>query len=1030
MDPLAAFSEPTRGWFSATFPTPTPAQRRGWPAIAAGGHTLIHAPTGSGKTLAAFLWAIDQLTDRPPPPARDRCRVLYISPMKALAYDIDRNLRHPLAGIARTAADLGLDPPRVTTAMRTGDTPPSERRAMLRHPPDILITTPESLYLMLTSRTAEILRPVTTIIVDEIHAVAATKRGTHLALSLERLQEIVDVSPQRIGLSATQRPLTDIARFLGGADIVDGRRIERDVTIIDAAAPGDLEIDIVVPLADMTAPAAGHDHDPAGPPPVRSIWPSIYPRIVEDIRAHRSTIVFVNSRGLAERLAAAINELAGEQLVRSHHGSVSRTERLEIEAALSDGTLRGVVATSTLELGIDMEAVDLVVLVGTPPSVASALQRVGRSGHRVGAPSRAKLYPKHRGDLLEATVVAERMRNHAIEPTRIPHDPLDVLAQQLVATAATGTWHIEDLYDLVRRSFPYRNLTRTVFTSVLDMLAGRYPSDDFAPLRPRIVWDRTTDTVHGRRSARMVAVTNPGTIPDRGLYSVVLPDGSRVGELDEEMVYESRSGDAFVLGSSTWRIDQITRDRVVVTPAPAGSSTRMPFWHGDGPGRPIELGEAVGAFLREIASSDDPAGLLEERYRLDETAAANLGTFIAEQRAAAGAVPDDRTIVVERFRDEIGDWRIAVLSPFGARVHIPWALAIRGRYRELVDVDVDVDVVWSDDGMMFRFPDRDRPPDLHPIAIDPDEIEELVVREIADSALLTSRFREAAGRALLLPRRQPGSRTPLWLQRRRAANLLEITRRYGSFPIVLETYREILEDHLDVAALAGVLRAIQERRTRLVTADVIRPGPFTTALLLDFVATFMYDYDAPIAEKRAVALTLDRTLLAELLGEPEFGDLIDDASIRSVEQELQRLDPPRRARSADALHDFSGTSDRWITPPPPPAATPVTPSTGGSTNCVGRTGSSTSPSAGRNASPPSRTPPGSATASASRSRPTSPTRSSRRHRTRWATSSPGSDGPTDRSPPPKPPPTSGSSRRSPTRSSTVSQTPAPSSPAA
>ena len=902
MDPLAAFSAPTRRWFTATFPAPTDAQRRGWPAIGAGDHTLIHAPTGSGKTLAAFLWAIDQLTDRPIPPARERCRVLYVSPLKALAYDIDRNLGRPLAGIARAAVDLGREPAPITTAMRTGDTPAAERRAMLRHPPDILITTPESLYLMLTSRAAEILRPVSTVIVDEIHAVAGTKRGTHLALSLERLEEIADTSPQRIGLSATQRPLADIARFLGGADIVDGRRVERDVTIIDAAAPGDLEIDIVVPVTDMTAPAADHAHDPDQPPPIRSIWPSIYPRIVEDIRTHRSTIVFVNSRGLAERLAAAINELAGEQLVRSHHGSVSRTERLEIEAALKDGTLRGVVATSTLELGIDMETVDLVVLVGTPPSVASALQRVGRSGHRIGAPRRAKLYPKHRGDLLEATVVAERMRHHAIEPTRIPDNALDVLAQQIVAATATRTWPVDELYDLARRSFPYRNLTRTVFTSVLDMLSGRYPSDDFAQLRPRIVWDRTTDTLEGRRGARLLAVTNPGTIPDRGLYTVVLPDGTRVGELDEEMVYESRSGDAFVLGSSTWRIDQITRDRVVVTPAPAGSSTRMPFWHGDGPGRPIELGEAIGAFLREIASSEDPEGALLERYGLDDVAAANLGTFIADQRAAAGAVPDDRTIVVERFRDEIGDWRIAVLSPFGARVHIPWALAVRGRYRDLFDVDADL--VWSDDGMMFRFPDQDRPPDFGPIAIDPDEIEDLVVREIADSALFTSRFREAAARALLLPRRRPGARTPLWLQRRKAANLLQVTRRYGSFPIVLETYREILEDDLDVSALAGVLRAIQERRTRLVATDVTRPGPFTTALLLDFVASFMYDYDAPVAEKRAVALTLDRSLLAELLGQPEFHDLLDVDSITSVEQELQHLDPPRRARSADALHDL------------------------------------------------------------------------------------------------------------------------------
>ena len=906
MDAFDGFSAPTRAWFSATFAEPTAAQYDGWPAIASGRHTLIHAPTGSGKTLAAFLWALDRLATTPTPPERERCRVLYISPLKALAHDVDRNLRAPLTGIRLAATQLGIDPPQISTGMRTGDTPQRDRQAMLRHPPDILITTPESLYLMLTSRAREILQPVKWVIIDEIHSIAGTKRGSHLALSLERLAAITDDDPQRIGLSATQRPLEDIAAFLGGGEPSKDGWIPRPVTIVDAPRDKALEVEIVVPVADMTRPelTASADVDALDEPVRKSIWPAVYPKLLDLLLDHRSTIFFVNSRGLAERLASELNRLAGDEVVRSHHGSVSREQRIDIEDRLKRGELRGVVATSTLELGIDMASVDLVVLVESPSSVSSGLQRVGRAGHQVGAPSVAKVFPKHRGDLLETAVVVERMYAGAIEETKIPQNPLDVLAQQIVAIAADQTIGVDDLYDLVRRAMPYRELGRGVFDSVLDMLAGRYPSDEFAELRPRIIWDRVAGTIEGRRNARLLAVTNPGTIPDRGLYRVVLPDGGRVGELDEEMVYESRTGDTFVLGSSAWRIDEITRDQVVVSPAPAQATARLPFWHGDAPGRPLELGRAVGAFTRRIGALDNATAVqtLEKEYRLDPWAARNLAAFIAEEQEATGTLPTDKTIVVERFRDEIGDWRVAVLTPFGARIHAPWALAARHRYRELHGSDVDL--IWADDGILFRFPDVDEPPDTAELIIDPEEMEETLIAEVADSALFASRFREAAARSLLLPKRRPGGRTPLWQQRRKAASLLEVASKHGTFPVILETYREVLQDHFDLPALIEVLSDIAKRRTRVTQVDLPGPSPFAMSLSFDFVAAFMYEYDAPTAERRAMALTLDRSLLAELLGEPAFRDLLDGGVIAAVESELQHHTPDRRAASADQVHDL------------------------------------------------------------------------------------------------------------------------------
>lgn len=895
------FSVSTTSWFNKVFSEPTLAQSQGWKAIASGGHTLIHAPTGSGKTLAAFLWAVDRMITEPSPPNDQRCRILYISPMKALAYDVDRNLRAPITGIAAEANLQGLTVHEVSVAMRTGDTPQSERQAMRRHPPDILITTPESLYLMLTSQVREILASVDTVIVDEVHAIAGTKRGAHLAVSLERLDELCNTPPQRIGLSATQRPLTAIAEFLGGGTH-DETWIPRSVEIIDSPRDRTLDIEIVVPVPDMERPTTGEVDDVASASP--SIWPAMYPKLLDLLQTHRSTIFFVNSRGLAERLAAELNRLADEEVAQAHHGSVSREQRLLIEDKLKKGELKAVVATSTLELGIDMAAVDLVVLVESPSSVASGLQRVGRAGHQVGATSKARIFPKHRGDLLESTVVVNRMLSGSIESTTIPQNPLDVLAQQIVAMVAIDDRTVADTFALVRQSATFRNLSSEAFEAVLDMLAGRYPSDDFADLRPRIVWDRGSGTLTPRSNARLLAVTNPGTIPDRGLYTVNLPEGSRVGELDEEMVYESRPGDTFILGSTTWRIENISHDRVTVTPAPGAAAARMPFWHGEAKGRPLELGRAVGEFTRKIAALDpsDSVTLLEDEYRLDPWAAQNLVQFINDERDATGALPTDRTIVLQRFRDEIGDWRVVLLSPFGGRVHAPWALAARNRFRD--HHQGSVDVIWSDDGIMFRFPDSDTAPDLASIYMDPTEVEETLVAEVADSALFTSIFREAAARALLLPRRRPGSRTPLWLQRRKAADLLEVTRRFGSFPIMLETYREILQDHFDVPALAEVLTDVSKRTVRVVEVDVDKPSPFARSLMFDFIASFMYEYDAPVAERRAAALALDRDLLADLLGEPEFRDLLNADVIASVEADLQYLSDERQIRSRDAVHDL------------------------------------------------------------------------------------------------------------------------------
>ncbi len=902
---LEVFSPAVRAWFDGSFREPTAAQLGGWPPIARGDHTLVLAPTGSGKTLAAFLWAIDRLASEPPPSQAERTRVLYLSPLRALAVDVERNLRAPLGGIQLAGERLGAPLAHVpVVGVRTGDTPATERRRLVKAPPDILITTPESLYLMLTSSARETLRGVRSVIVDEIHSLAATKRGAHLALSLERLETLTERPPQRIGLSATQRPLEEIARFLGGRT-ADG---PRPVTIVDAGHRKPMEIEIVVPVEDLAElgrpveTSLAEDGGVRGPEHA-SIWPSIHPRLLELIRAHRSTIVFTNARRLAERLASHLNELAGEDLVRAHHGSLAREQRLEVEDSLKAGRLKAIVATSSLELGIDMGAVDLVIQVESPGSVASGLQRIGRAGHRVGEPSKGKIFPKFRGDLLEAAVVTERMLGGLIEETRYPRNPLDVLAQQIVAMCAVQEWSVPELRAVVRRAANFEDLSDEVFLAVLDLLAGRYPSDGFAELRPRIVWDRATDMVRARDGAGSLAITNGGTIPDRGLFGVFLPDGTRVGELDEEMVYESRPGEVFLLGASAWRIQEITRDRVVVTPAP-GEVGKMPFWHGDKPGRPLELGRALGAFTRELGETEHDAAV--ERLRrdvgLDALAAENLVTYLDDQRAAAGVVPDDRTVVVERFRDEVGDWRVCLLSPFGSRVHAPWALAIEARLADRVGSGGQV--LWSDDGIVIRLPEAEDRIPVEDLLFEPGDVEDEVVRALPGTALFASVFREAAARALLLPRRRPGQRTPLWQQRQRAADLLAEAAKHPTFPILLEATRECLRDVFDVPALREVMGDLRARRTKLVTVETEHASPFAQSLLFRWIAVYMYEGDAPLAERRAAALALDRDLLRELLGAEELRELLDPRALDDVELELQRLAPGRGARGADGVHDL------------------------------------------------------------------------------------------------------------------------------
>ncbi|MDQ1176789.1 ATP-dependent helicase [Microbacterium sp. SORGH_AS_0421] len=957
-DVLERFGPATQDWFRGAFSAPTNAQKGAWESVSSGRNALVVAPTGSGKTLSAFLFAIDRVfrekgpetPDAAPSPRGKRStpkvpkavptdtRILYISPLKALGVDVERNLRSPLVGIGQSARRLGIEVPSVTVGVRSGDTSSSDRRKLVTAPPDILITTPESLYLMLTSQAAETLRGVHTVIIDEVHAVAATKRGAHLAVSLERLDALLDKPAQRIGLSATVRPIDEVARFLGGAQPVD---------IVAPKATKAFDLSVVVPVDDMLNPppppgspapddasdAEWFSDRPEATEVSGSVWPHVEEAIVDRILERRSTIVFANSRRLAERLTGRLNEIYAERqgidvpeptvpaatmaqagssagvaaiLAKAHHGSVSKEQRAQVEDELKSGTLRCVVATSSLELGIDMGAVDLVIQVESPPSAASGLQRVGRAGHQVGEVSRAALFPKHRSDVLHTAVVTERMLAGRIEAISVPQNPLDILAQQTVAASALGSIDVEEWFETVKRSAPFRSLPRSAYEATLDLLAGRYPSDEFAELRPRLVWDRDAGTLTGRPGAQRVAVTSGGTIPDRGLFGVFVAGESqnaRVGELDEEMVYESRVNDVFTLGTTSWRIVEITHDRVNVLPA-FGQPGKLPFWHGDGIGRPAELGEALGKFSRDIAAAD--RGKAEERLResgLDDNAITNLLAYLAEQREATGSLPTDRTLTVERSRDEVGDWRIILHSPYGMQVHAPWALAVNARIRERLGVEGAA--VASDDGIIARVPDAAaEPPGADLFVFEPDELEQIVTDEVGGSALFASRFRECAARALLLPRLNPNRRSPLWQQRQRSAQLLEVAKRHPAFPIILETLREVLQDVYDLPALLRLTRQIGERKIRLVEITTSQPSPYARDLLFGYVGAFMYEGDSPLAERRAAALSVDPALLSELLGKVEMRELLDPDVIAQFEREAQRLDPDRRVRGAEGVADL------------------------------------------------------------------------------------------------------------------------------
>ncbi|MGF9649850.1 DEAD/DEAH box helicase [Pseudarthrobacter oxydans] len=987
--PMAQFSRPTRDWFLGAFSEPTPAQNGAWQAISSGSHALVVAPTGSGKTLAAFLWALDRLLESgsaaapeapapeaPKAPAKGRrprapkrkTRVLYISPLKALGVDVERNLRSPLIGITQTAKRLGLPAPLITVGVRSGDTTTADRRALLSNPPDILITTPESLFLMLTSRARETLTDVDTIIIDEVHAVAGTKRGAHLAVSLERLDALLNKPAQRIGLSATVEPRELVAQFLAGSAPVE---------IVAPPAKKNWDLTVSVPVEDMSdlqGAAGAFDSGPAsGLQPQASIWPHVEEKIVDLVLANQSTIVFANSRRLSERLTARLNEIYVERqllaegggwddpvpagaaafetapgapvstatpahmmaqagssagadpvLARAHHGSVSKDQRALIEDDLKSGRLRCVVATSSLELGIDMGAVDLVVQVESPPSVASGLQRVGRAGHQVGEVSQGVLFPKHRADLVHTAITVERMLGGKIERLSIPANPLDILAQQTVAATALGSIDVEEWFATVRRSAPFASLPRSAFEATLDLLAGRYPSDEFAELRPRIVWDRNAGTIEGRPGAQRLAVTSGGTIPDRGLFGVYIigtevegssspstdgkpapapKGGRRVGELDEEMVYESRVGDVFALGATSWKIEDITHDRVLVSPA-FGQPGKLPFWKGDSLGRPVDLGRALGAFVRELSASDvGPATERCQASGLDAFAANNLIQYLCEQKQATEVVPSDTTLVVERFHDELGDWRVILHSPFGMPVHAPWALAVGQRLNQRYGMDGSA--MAADDGIVLRVPMmEDEPPGAELFLFDPEELEQIVTAEVGGSALFASRFRECAARALLLPRQTPGKRQPLWQQRQRSAQLLDVARKYPTFPIVLETVRECLQDVYDLPALKDIAASVERRELRIVETTTSQPSPFAKSLLFGYVAQFLYEGDSPLAERRAAALALDSTLLNELLGRVELRELLDARVIESTERELQRLAPDRRARGVEGVADL------------------------------------------------------------------------------------------------------------------------------
>ncbi len=901
-DALRRFHPLVRDWFRETLGAPSAPQHKGWPAIAKEEHTLILAPTGTGKTLAAFLWEVNALIVQGlEAPLANAVHLLYVSPLKALNNDIQRNLEGPLAELQQRFGAAGERFPEIRVGVRTGDTPQAARARMLRKTPHILITTPESLHIMLTTvRGRGMFSGVRAVIVDEIHAIAGTKRGSHLALTLERLEQLAARPPQRIGLSATQKPLEEVARFLGG--VQESSKAEADsgsaphtplptfrpVTIVDCGLVKRMEVDVRSPVQDLGRVGG-------------TIWTSVAPMVLEAVRANRTTIVFVNNRAQAEKMAARLNALASEEIALPYHGSLSRERRLGLERSLKAGQLRALISTSALELGIDIGTIDLVLQLQSPKRVASGLQRVGRAGHSLAATSRGIFVPTFRDDGMEMLAIVRAMREGDVEPTRVVQNALDVLAQVMVAATAVEDWTSDSLFAMVRRAYPYHRLGRDAFDEVLAMLAGKYPSDVAAELDARVSWDRTTDRVSAMRASRMVAIMNGGTIPDRGLYTVNLPDRTRLGELDEEFVHETRVGDVFQLGSTTWRVRSIEHDRVIVVPAP-GAPARMPFWHGEYGARSAHLTARVGELRRALADTRDAGALerIQADYRCDEPTARSLVAYAQEQRAATGTVPDDRDLVAEHFRDEAGSVRIVLHAPFGGRVNAPWGMALAQRFRDALKVDVQVQT--TDDGIMLRLAQLDGPPPMQLLhGLSPDEASRRITAEVGDSSLFGARFRMNAARALLLPRGNPRRRMPLWLQRLKAQDLLEAVREFPSFPILVETYRDVLQDAFDLAALRDVLRSIEQGRVTMRSVQTEAPSPMAQSLQFGFVMEWMYADDTPRAERAAALLSLDTALLEDLMGTP--GELEENLAegLREALARRRGTHPDRRARSADEL---------------------------------------------------------------------------------------------------------------------------------
>jgi ATP-dependent helicase Lhr and Lhr-like helicase len=921
LSPLLDFHPVVRAWFERTYHEPSPPQMLGWPSIAAGRHTLILAPTGSGKTLAAFLWAINHLVEeRLAGEPASGVRILYVSPLKALNNDIHRNLEEPLAGIQAEARLQALHLPPITTAVRTGDTPASKRASMLRKPPDILITTPESLYLMLTSpRARGIFRTVHYVIVDEIHSVCGNKRGVHLSLSLERLARVAEQEFIRIGLSATQRPLDLIARYLGGVDRSTGRPEPRPVAIIDAGQKKqmDLRVECAAPDFSLLSP--------------EGIWPLVFREMLENIRRHRTTLVFVNNRRLAERIAAKLNEMilgtgqtfglyavphstgatlesnpgieAGTPIpVQAYHGSMSREARERMEDDLKAGRLSVLVATSSLELGIDIGSIDLVIQVQSPKGIGRGLQRVGRSGHLVTAGSKGRIYPTHREDLVESAVVARAMTLHDVEPVNIPENCLDVLAQQIVAMVSVEEWDAEELYTLVRQSYCYRELPSDLYGSVLQMLAGRYAHEAFRDLRARISWDRVNNTLRALPGSNHLAITSGGTIADRGYFGVYLEDGrTRVGEVDEEFILESRVGDTFILGSSVWRMIAIDANRLTVVAAP-GQPARMPFWRGEGIGRSFEVGRQIGEFRRTIGARLDTPGCTEQiqqAYPVDGRSAWNIVEHLRRQREATGMVPNDRLILIEGFRDEIGDPRIIIHSCFGRRVNALLGLVLARRLENRVAVEPQM--LYNDDGILLRCSDVDTLPLDLLEGLTPGEASEIILTDILSSPLFGGQFRQNASRALLMPRAAPGRRTPLWLQRLRAADLLQVARQVDDFPIVVETIRDVLQDVLDYTHLQAVVRDIAGGSISVRTVQTDFPSPFATGLLFDFIAVYMYEWDQPRSDRLTQFVSINREVLSGILNIDTIRSLVRPEAVTAVESRLQHTAEGTQARSPEEL---------------------------------------------------------------------------------------------------------------------------------